>query len=140
MTEQATEIGRAVGGARPRLIRRDELPLDPVTPTEGMERHVVLDGDGVWIGRVRTAAGTAGGWHHHGDHDSYIYVVEGSLAIESGPGGHDRVVGRPGDVIVNPRRMIHREVTGTEGPAEVLVVRVGSGPTNVNVDGPEPER
>jgi quercetin dioxygenase-like cupin family protein len=124
---------------RPRLITSDELPLDAVPQTAGMERRVIFEGDGVWVGRVRTEAGKAGGWHHHGDHDSYIYVIEGSLAIDAGPGGRERVVGGPGDVIVNPRGIIHREVTGPEGPAEVLVVRVGSGPTNVNVEGPDPE-
>ena len=33
--------------------------------------------------------------------------------------------------------MVHRETTTPEGPAEAFLVRVGSGPQNVNVDGPD---
>jgi hypothetical protein len=41
-------------------------------------------------------------------------------------------------MIFNPARMVHRETTGDE-PAEVFLVRVGTGPQTVNVDGPDPD-
>jgi uncharacterized RmlC-like cupin family protein len=102
-----------------------------------MERREILAEGDRWIGWVKTDAGTAGGWHHHADRDSYVYVISGSVDVEFGPGGSERVTGKPGDVIVNPKGVVHREVTGPAGPAELLVVRVGPGPLTVNVEGPD---
>jgi hypothetical protein len=33
--------------------------------------------------------------------------------------------------------MVHREITAPEEPAELFVVRIGTGPQNVNVDSPD---
>jgi uncharacterized RmlC-like cupin family protein len=103
-----------------------------------MDRRQLLDDGDRWIGWVRTDAGVAGGWHHHGNRDSYVYVISGSIDVEFGPGGRERVTAGPGDVVVNPHDVIHREVTGPEAPAELFVVRVGPGPLTVNVEGPDP--
>lgn len=122
---------------RPIVVRSADALPSPGPATAGMERREILvDGDR-WIGWVKTDAGMAGGWHHHAERDSYVYVISGSIDVEFGPGGNERVTGRPGDVIVNPRGVIHREVTGSDGPAELLVMRVGPGPLTVNVEGPE---
>jgi uncharacterized RmlC-like cupin family protein len=123
---------------RPTVIRSRDVPAPPGPPTPGMDRRQLLDDGDRWIGWVRTEAGLAGGWHHHGERDSYVYVIDGSIDIEFGPGGRERVTAGPGDVVVNPREAIHREVTGPDGPAELFVVRVGPGPLTVNVDGPDP--
>jgi uncharacterized RmlC-like cupin family protein len=109
-------------------------PIGPATP--GMDRREIVQRDDTWIGWVETTAGYAGGWHHHGERDSYIYVISGELTMEYGPGGVDSIHARAGDVIVNPAGMIHREVTPGEG-VRALVIRIGPGPLNVNVDGPE---
>jgi len=124
---------------RPRVIVLRDLPPPPGPPTVGMDRREILDDGDRWLGWLRTDAGLAGGWHHHGDRDSYIYVISGSLAIEFGPGGRDRIDANPGDVVVNPRGVIHREVTGPEEPVTAIVIRVGPGPLNINVEGPDPE-
>lgn len=123
---------------RPTVIRPVDLPPPPGPPTAGMDRRQVVDDGEHWVGWVRTDAGLAGGWHHHGERDSYIYLISGSMAIEFGPGGRERIEARAGDVIVNPRGVIHREVTGSDGDATAFVVRVGPGPLNVNVEGPDP--
>jgi uncharacterized RmlC-like cupin family protein len=123
---------------RPTVIRSRDVPAPPGPPTPGMDRRQLLDDGDRWIGWVRTDAGVAGGWHHHGDRDSYVYVISGSIDIEFGSGGRERVTAGPGDVVVNPREVVHREVTGPDGPAELFVVRVGPGPLTVNVDGPDP--
>ena len=122
---------------RPTVIRSRDVPAPPGPPTPGMDRRQLLDDGDRWIGWVRTEAGVAGGWHHHGERDSYVYVIDGSIHIEFGPGGRERVTAGPGDVVVNPREAIHREVTGPDGPAELFVVRVGPGPLTVNVEGPD---
>jgi uncharacterized RmlC-like cupin family protein len=103
-----------------------------------MDRRQLLDAGERWFGYVRTEARMAGGWHTHGERDSYIYMVSGSIHVDYGPGGRKRVTARAGDLVVNPAHMVHREVTDDEA-AELFVVRVGPGPLNVNVDGPDPD-
>jgi uncharacterized RmlC-like cupin family protein len=102
-----------------------------------MERRQLHDGNGVWIGRIRTEPGVSSGWHHHGDRTTYVYVLDGRIRIDFGPGGTESVEAGSGDLIINPARMVHRETTIGEA-VEGLVVRVGSGPENVNVEGPDP--
>jgi uncharacterized RmlC-like cupin family protein len=102
-----------------------------------MDRRELLRREGVWAGWVRTEPGVAGGWHHHGEHDSYIFVVHGAIAIDFGPGGRERVEAKAGEFVFNPARMIHREVTGAAEPVEAFVIRVGSGPLNINVESPD---
>ena len=66
-----------------------------------------------------------------------MYVLRGTVTIEYGPGGREEVTAHAGDLIFNPARVVHRETTGPSGPGESLVVRIGPGPLNVNVDGPD---
>ena len=123
---------------RPVVVRAGEGTAPPGGQTAGMYRLEPKDDRDRWAGWVSTDAGLAGGWHYHGDRDSYVYVLRGSVIIEFGPGGRERVEAAAGDFIFNPARMVHREITGPEEPAEFFVVRVGSGPQNVNVEGPDP--
>jgi uncharacterized RmlC-like cupin family protein len=102
-----------------------------------MLRHQLLHHEDRWVGWVRTDPGLAGGWHHHGDNDSYIYGLRGSVTIEYGPGGRDLISAMPGDLVFVPARTVHREVTSADGPAEMFLMRIGGGPLNVNVDGPD---
>lgn len=124
---------------RPIVVRATDGGLAPGPPTPGMERRQLMDEGDAWVGWVRAEAGLAGGWHHHGDRDSYIYVLSGDVTIGFGPGGRDEVKAMAGDFIFTPARMVHREITASGGPAEFFVVRVGTGPQNVNVAGPDPD-
>ena len=123
-------------GLIPVVVGPGEARPGPATP--GMERRELFAHEGRWAGWVRTDAGVAGGWHHHGDHDSYIYVLRGSLTIDFGPGGGDSVRATAGDFIFNPARLVHRETTSAGSDVEAFLVRVGTGPQLVNVDGPDP--
>ena len=123
--------------ARPMVVRPDEGAPAPGPPTPGMDRRQLLDHEDCWVGWVRTDAGLAGGWHHHGDRDSYIHVLRGRVRIEYGPAGREEVTAVAGDFIFTPARMVHREITALDEPAELFVVRVGTGPQNFNVDGPD---
>ena len=76
------------------------------------------------------------GWHHHGDYDTSIYVVRGSVRMESGPGGSQVVDAGPGDFLYVPKGAIHREGNPGSEESHLVVVRAGRGPTVVNVDGP----
>jgi uncharacterized RmlC-like cupin family protein len=122
---------------RPIVVRADAAAPAPGPATPGMERRQLLDHGDRWVGWVRTDAGMAGGWHHHGERDSYIWVLRGSVTIEFGPGGREHVTAVAGDFIFNPARMVHREITAPGDPAELFLVRVGPGPLNVNVHGPD---
>ena len=122
---------------RPVVVRPGEGAAPPGPPTPGMDRRQLLDTEDCWVGWVRTDAGLAGGWHHHGERDSHIYVLRGRVTIEYGPAGREQVTAVAGDFIFNPARMVHREITAPDDPAEFFVVRVGTGPQNVNVDGPD---
>ena len=115
-----------------RVIRSDELTGDP-TPTPGMERHHAITVDGLTSGTVRTKAGVMSGWHHHGDHETSIYVLRGTLRMESASGSFDA---REGDFIHVPARAVHRE--SNPGSEENIAVfsRSGSGAVTVNVEGP----
>ena len=120
---------------KPMMFRADSAPPPTGPPTAGMERHQLVEREGTWIGWVRTDPGFAGGWHHHADRESWIYQIAGEMTVEFGAGGAESFTARPGDVIVVPPRAIHREITPGES-AEALVIRIGTGPQNVNVDGP----
>jgi mannose-6-phosphate isomerase-like protein (cupin superfamily) len=121
---------------RPIVIHADHGTVAPGPPTPGMERRQIMEEGNTWVGWARTEARLAGGWHHHGDRDTYVYVVRGDLTIDYGPRGREQVQATAGDMIFNPARMVHRETTG-DAPAEVFLVRVGTGPHTVNVDGPD---
>jgi uncharacterized RmlC-like cupin family protein len=107
-------------------------------PTPGMVREQAIAADGLWAGLVRTRPGMTSGWHHHGDHDTSIYVVSGALLLESGPGGSSVVEAQPGDFVHVPKGAIHREGNPGDSESHLVVVRAGSGPTTINVDGPPP--
>jgi uncharacterized RmlC-like cupin family protein len=115
----------------------DRSTLDP-KQTPGMHREQAAVGDGSWAGVVRTEPGMVSGWHHHGDYESYIYMVKGTFRMEFGPGGRDAFEAGPDDYIVVPRGAIHRESNPGTEPSFAAVIRVGTGDPVFNVDDPEP--
>lgn len=124
--------------SRPVVVRPGDDANGPTTP--GMELRHHLDHDGRWVGWtgwIRNDAGDVSGWHHHADNDTFVYVIHGSVTIEFGPGGGERVEARAGDFFVVPSQTVHRELTGSGADLDAFVVRVGGEPEHVNVDGPE---
>ena len=124
-----------MGAADPvRLVR----PADRVEGerTPGMTREQALAIEGMWAGLVRTEAQMITGWHHHADYDTSIYVVDGLLRMESGPGGTEVVEAGPGDFLHVPKGAIHREGNPSAQESRIVVVRAGRGPAVINVDGP----
>ena len=103
--------------------------LTPADPTPGMSRQVALHTETMLSGAVDTEAGAVSGWHHHGDHDTTLYVVSGTLRLESGPDGEHVVDAGPGDFL---------RVPAGEATSRAVIVRCGSGTPTVNVDGPAP--
>ena len=107
-------------------------------PTPGKMREQAIDVHGLWSGLVRTDPGATSGWHHHGDHDTSVYVVDGTVRIEFGPGGAQAVDAGPGDFLHIPKHVVHREINSGSTPSPEVVTRSGTGPVTTNVDGPAP--
>ncbi len=126
-----------MGAADPvRRIAPEDRVVGDATP--GMVREQAVAVEGMWAGVAHTDAHTTSGWHHHGDHDTSIYVTSGALRMECGPGGGVVVDAGPGDFVFVPKGAVHREGNPTDGPSELVVVRAGTGPVVVNVEGPAP--
>lgn len=102
-------------------------------PTPGMTRSEAIVLDDIWSGTALTEPGAVSGWHHHGDHDTIVYVVRGAFDVETADGV---VRAAEGDFVHVPAHVIHREGNSSGAPSEVVLVRRGSGPAVVNVDGP----
>lgn len=103
-------------------------------PTPGKVREQAIAVGGLWSGLVRTEPGVASGWHHHGDHDTSVYVIAGTLRIEFGPGGTQSADAGPGDFVHIPKQVVHREVNPGPIPSQEIVTRSGTGPLTINVD------
>lgn len=91
---------------------------------------------GVWIGTVRTPAGSVSGWHHHGEYDTYILWQRGKACMDFGPGGGTSCEVAAGDISFVPRGAIHREANVGDAENEAILVRVGSGEPVFNTEGP----
>ncbi len=112
--------------------------LRDADPTPGMTRRVGLDVAGMWSGTVDTEPGAVSGWHHHGEHETTLYIVSGQMRMESGAAGGHAVVAGPGDFLHIPAHAVHRESNPGAGSSRAVVVRCGTGVPTVNVDGPAP--
>jgi uncharacterized RmlC-like cupin family protein len=121
---------------RPILVTGDRLAtVEQATP--GVDRAVAFADEHVWVGRVRNMPRQESGWHVHPGHDTYAYAIHGRFFVEFGPGGTERIEIAPGDFGLIPKGLVHREGNAGDEPTEGVVVRVGSGPVTVNLDGPE---
>lgn len=131
---------RAAGSApvtRPvQVVRGDEL-VD-ADPTPGMRRQQAFAADGLWAGVVHTEPGASSGWHHHGEHETCLYVVAGRMLLSCGPGGADQLEAGPGDFVHVPAWTVHREANPSSEPSTAVIARSGRGVVTVNVDGPDP--
>jgi uncharacterized RmlC-like cupin family protein len=115
-------------------MRADDLV--PADPTPGMSRMLAMHEDGMWTGLVDTEPGAVSGWHHHGDHETTLFIVSGRMRLESGVGGGEVVEAGPGDFVRVPAGAIHRESNPGAESSRAVVVRCGTGEPTINVDGP----
>jgi uncharacterized RmlC-like cupin family protein len=106
--------------------------------TSGMNREQALATDQMWAGFVTTEAGMVSGWHHHGQHETSIFVISGTLRMEFGSDGAEVLEATPGDFVYVAPHAIHREANPSEDKSTLVVVRAGTGEPVINVDGPSP--
>lgn len=125
----------ATAAAEVRVIKAGEGTAQ-TTQTPGFFRTELIARPGVWIGTVRTPAGSTSGWHHHGDYDTYIFVRRGQARMDYGVGGRESCHADAGDTIFVPKGAIHREANTGEAENEALLVRIGTGEPVFNTEGP----
>ena len=131
-TERTTGLDNGV-----KLVKPTDRTL-AAAQTAGMIREQAIKTDTLWAGIARTAPGNRSGWHHHGDWETVVYVIQGAVRLECGAGGLTIMQAEPGDHLLIPKYEVHRESNPTDEEQVLTVVRVGSGPVVVNVD-PPPE-
>jgi len=121
--------------ARPVVVSPHERRAPTGQQTAGMQREQAFAADDRWVGFVSSDPGAWSGWHHHGETDTYFYVMQGGIEFEYGSEGAALAV-NAGDFCHVPKGLVHRERPRPGARAELVLVRFGSGPTVVNVDGP----
>lgn len=119
----------------PRAVPPSALLEPPELQTGGMRRQQAFVTDDRWVGYVRATPGAWSGWHHHGAHDTYFYVVAGSIELEYGAEHATATVSR-GEFGYVPNHVVHRERTAPGPSGELVLVRIGRGPSVFNVDEP----
>lgn len=124
-----------VASGRLNVIRADELRVD-TTQTLGMLRRQIAPLEGAWVGVVTTEPGVTAGWHHHGDYETIIYVLEGTIRLEFGAGGSETCEAGPSDSVYVPRGAVHREGNPGRAQQRLLVIRAGRGEPVFNVAEP----
>lgn len=110
--------------------------LEDADPTPGMRRQRAFEVEGLWTGVVHTEPGATSGWHHHGDHETSLYVVTGTLRPEFGPQGRSVLDAGPGSFVHVPANTVHRESNPGGRASTAVIARAGTGQPTVNVDGP----
>ena len=77
----------------------------------------------LWMGLVTTPGGTVSAWHHHGDCESGIYVLQGRARFCWGKGGSQSAEVSAGDFISVAPNAIHMEETLGDEDAVFVVAR-----------------
>jgi uncharacterized RmlC-like cupin family protein len=124
-----------MSASRPVVVHHPEGTPGQAVP--GMERQQQFEREGRWASWIRIESGNVTSWHHHAANDTYVYVSRGSATIEFGPGGAESVVAGAGDFFHVPPGTIHRETIGTDVDFDGFVLRLGTAPERVDVDGPD---
>jgi uncharacterized RmlC-like cupin family protein len=122
---------------RIRVIRPDQLQSPPEAQTVGMTRHLAVATEEALVGLVRTAPDMVSGWHHHGEYETYAYVVSGSGTFEFGSTGSETIDAGPGDFIHIPAQLVHRESNPGGEESLMVLFRMGHGEPLFNVEGPQ---
>lgn len=123
------------GTALPEFVTPDELPTAAATPR--VDRRLAFETEHNVLVQSRVDGNSATDWHHHGERHVYVYLVDGSVALEYGPDGQQRLEGSAPLFAYIPPKVVHRDVNPTETEQLSVINFVGSGPMVVNVDGPE---
>ena len=116
-------------------LSSESLPESQSTP--GITRYLAFKGENRQVLRSRTEPKTVSGWHHHGDHEVYGYVISGTARFENAADENDSITVGPGDFFHVPSHTVHREANPSADQVnEVILFLYGSGPLVTNLDDP----
>jgi uncharacterized RmlC-like cupin family protein len=105
--------------------------------TEGIIRKKAFESENIIFSQSQVLPGVVSGWHHHGTHHLYGYIVSGRLQLEYGIEGEKKADLNPGDFFHVPPNLVHRDINPNRD-RDLLVVNtlVGTGPAVINVSSP----
>jgi uncharacterized RmlC-like cupin family protein len=122
-----------------RIVRPHERDAG-TAQTPGMTRVAGISAatagaSSIWMGQFTNEPGFRSGAHHHGDVESAIYVMRGTLRMRWGERLEHSAEAAEGDFIFVPARLVHQEIntSDTEGVVAILA-RGGQENVVVNVD------
>jgi uncharacterized RmlC-like cupin family protein len=120
------------------VARRAELGAG--YSTEGIIRKKAFESENIIFSQSQVLPGVVSGWHHHGTHHLYGYIVSGRLQLEYGSEGEKKANLNPGDFFHVPPNLVHRDVNpNMDRDLFVVNILVGTGPAVMNVDSPTGE-
>jgi uncharacterized RmlC-like cupin family protein len=121
---------------QPRVVPAQHRLGQAALQTDGVLREQAFSTEDVWVGIVTTEPGEMSAWHHHGDHDTYAYVVSGLETDRVRPGWHSVTHRRTRRFHSPPQALMHREGNPSGELSRSIAFRLGSGPATINVEGP----
>ena len=116
------------------------IPSAPLPRTEtwpGVTRQEAVAAGALWSGLANLAAGASTSWHHHGQNDTSLFVISGTVRLEFGVSGSQVLDCGPGDFIYVPGGTVHRESNPGGAEAVTVMTRAGEGRSMFEVDGPD---
>jgi uncharacterized RmlC-like cupin family protein len=122
-----------------RVVRATDLSSQ-TAQTSGMNRMAAIEGDkfgsrSIWAGRVTMDPGVASGAHHHGDCESVIFVVSGSIQMRWGDSLEHSLEANTGDFIHVPANLVHQEINRSKSDSvDCVVIRDPNENVVINVD------
>lgn len=121
----------------PPLRRISTAALNRVQTWPGVTRQEAFTAGAMWSGLAQLEPGAATAWHHHGQHETSLYVLAGVVRLEFGSDGAEVIEGAPGDIIHVPAGAVHRELNTGNSLANTVMTRVGQGQSMYEVEGPQ---
>jgi uncharacterized RmlC-like cupin family protein len=118
-----------------RRVPRSQLLKTETWP--GVTRQEAITAGVLWSGLASLAPGACTSWHHHGQHETSLYVISGVVRLEFGPAGSEILECGPGDFIYVPGGTVHRESNPGSAEATTVMTRAGEGRSVYEVDGPD---
>jgi uncharacterized RmlC-like cupin family protein len=107
--------------------------------TAGMRRvsavsKQLAETQGIWAGVTVVEAHVGTGKHHHGEQETVIYVVTGSIQMVWGDQLEFQANAQAGDFIYVPPFVPHKELNAGDIPSQWVIARTGQEPIVVNLE------
>jgi quercetin dioxygenase-like cupin family protein len=114
-------------------MRPETLPEASASP--GISRPVAFKSEDSVVLRAQSEPGVVSGWHTHGDHHVYGYLISGVCRLETNSANREAVELKAGDFFHVPPNTVHREInTSREEKNDFVLFLQGSGEMVYNMD------